>query len=308
MKILVYGAGVLGCNIANNFYRAKRDVTLLARGEWKQTLQKSGLKIKNKLAFGKISESKVKIISTLDRQDRYDVIFVVVRYTQIESVLPILRANVSTNIIFVGNNLSADKVAYALSDKNVMFAFASSAGHRERDAVVSVDVKKMTIGQLDGANINKPFIEAIFKGTKYKLTYEPNMQDWLLCHAAAVIPAAFACYYTQGNLKKIKNDKVYLNKLVDAVIEAYSAIKMAGHSLLPKSEESYNTKKFKRVNYLLFKLLAATFLGEVCVSDHAMNAVDEMGKLAQDLQTFMDGCGATYPTWSNLKQTCGYLK
>ena len=30
MKILVYGAGVLGCNLARNLLRAGKDVTLLA--------------------------------------------------------------------------------------------------------------------------------------------------------------------------------------------------------------------------------------------------------------------------------------
>ena len=34
MKILVYGAGVLGCNLARNLLRAGKDVTLLARGNW----------------------------------------------------------------------------------------------------------------------------------------------------------------------------------------------------------------------------------------------------------------------------------
>jgi hypothetical protein len=39
-----------------------------------------------------------------------------------------------------------------------------------------------------------------------------------------------------------------------------------------------------------------------------MNAVDEMGKLALELQKFMDDVGATYPVWAELKQnTCGYL-
>jgi 2-dehydropantoate 2-reductase len=215
---------------------------------------------------------------------------------------------VSQNIIFVGNNVSVKNVAQKLPEKKVAFAFASSAGHREKDVVVSVDLKRITIGGLKESQPDMQFIDDIFKGTKYKITYEPNMEDWLLCHAAAVIPAAFACYYTGGNLKKIKKNKEYINKLVDAVIEGYSAIKMAGHSLLPKSEESFETKKFKRINFRLYKLLAATFLGRICVSDHAMNAVDEMGKLAQDLQKFMDESGATYPVWLELKQnTNGYL-
>lgn len=33
MKILVFGAGVLGCNLARNLFRAGKDVTLLARGK-----------------------------------------------------------------------------------------------------------------------------------------------------------------------------------------------------------------------------------------------------------------------------------
>ena len=34
MKILVYGAGVLGCNLARNLLRTGKDVTLFARGNW----------------------------------------------------------------------------------------------------------------------------------------------------------------------------------------------------------------------------------------------------------------------------------
>ena len=43
MRILVYGAGVLGCNLANNLYHAEKDVTLLARGAWAAQLKQNGL-------------------------------------------------------------------------------------------------------------------------------------------------------------------------------------------------------------------------------------------------------------------------
>ena len=36
MKILVNGAGVLGCNLARNLFHAGKDVTLLARGNWQR--------------------------------------------------------------------------------------------------------------------------------------------------------------------------------------------------------------------------------------------------------------------------------
>ena len=131
-----------------------------------------------------------------------DVIFVVLRYTQLDSVLDTLRANRTKNIVFVGNNVQTKTLAAALPEKNVLFAFALSAGHREADRVVSIDLKKITIGQLPGAASNKQLIGRIFHGTKYKVVYEPNMEDYLLCHAAFVMPAAFACYKTDGDLKK----------------------------------------------------------------------------------------------------------
>ena len=48
MRILVYGAGVLGCNLARNLFRAGKDVSLLARGSWAEKIQKNGLRIKDK--------------------------------------------------------------------------------------------------------------------------------------------------------------------------------------------------------------------------------------------------------------------
>ena len=99
-----------------------------------------------------------------------------------------------------------------------MFAFALSAGHRESDRVASIDLKKITIGQLRNAGSNEKLIREIFSGTKYRVVYEPNMEDYLLCHAAFVLPAAFACYKTDGNLKKLKGNTAYLNRLIDANI------------------------------------------------------------------------------------------
>lgn len=47
MKILVLGAGVRGCNLANDLFRAGKDVTLLARGAWVNEIKENGLRIKS---------------------------------------------------------------------------------------------------------------------------------------------------------------------------------------------------------------------------------------------------------------------
>ncbi len=308
MRILIFGAGVLGCNLANNLFRAGKDTTLLARGKWAEEIRGNGLRIKNKFS-PRMSVSRVPVVTDLKPEDQYDVIFVAVRYTQIEAVIDTLRANKTKNIVFVGNNVRASELAACLPEKNVMFAFTSAAGHRESDRVVSADLHKITIGQLDGAPSGEKLIGQIFDGTKYKVTYEPNMGDYLLCHAAFVVPAVFACYKTDGNLKKVKKDTAYLNRLIDANIEGYRAIKNAGHEILPKGDKDFEGAAYRKTCLRFYKLMCATSLGKICASDHAMNAVDEMSALNRDLKQFFDENGAEYPVWQELEKECGrYLK
>ena len=301
MKILVFGAGVLGCNLANNLSRAGKDVTLLARGAWAEELQKTGLRIRHQL-LPHTTTTRLPVVTALLPEDAYDAAFVPVRCTQLEGVLAVLRASSVPNIIFVGNNLRPAETAAALPGKNVLFAFALSAGHRETDRVVSVDLHKMTIGQLRGAPSNEELIDQIFAGTNYKLTYEPNMGDYLLCHAAFVVPAAFACYKTDGDLKKLKGNNAYLHRLIDAVIEGYRAIRDAGHEILPKEEQNFESAAYRKTCFRFFKLMCATKLGKICASDHAMNAIEEMGALTRDLQRFFAETGASCPVWRELER------
>lgn len=142
MKILVFGAGVLGCNLARNFFRAGKDVTLLARGAWGESIPKNGLRIKDKFS-PRMSVSRIPVTAELKAEDKYDVIFIVLRYTQFDAILDTLRTNPTKNIVFVGNDMRASALSASLPEKNVMFAFASSAGHREREYVASVDLKKL---------------------------------------------------------------------------------------------------------------------------------------------------------------------
>ncbi len=304
MKILVFGAGVLGCNLANDLFRAGKDVTLLARGRWANELQENGLRIKN-IFSPLVSVSRIPVVTELQPENPYDVIFVVVRYTQIETVLDTLRASRAKNIVFVGNNVRAEEIARLLPEKNVMFAFSLSAGHREEDRVVSMNFKKITIGQLRNAPSGEMLIHEIFDGMKYKVVYEPNMGDYLLCHAAFVLPATFACYKTGGNLKKLKGNTVYLNRLIDANIEGYRAIRNAGHEILPKADKDFEDAEYRKTCLRFFKLMCGTFLGKICASDHAMSATDEMGALNRDIKQFFTHTGAEYPTWQALEQECG---
>ena len=297
MRILVYGAGVIGANMAADLYASGRDVTLLARGQWAETLEQKGLVI-DQIFSPCTRKNRIPVIRELKADD----VFVVMRYTQLEQIGPILAANATKNIVFVGNNLSAETLTEKLRGRNILFGFYMAAGHREKDRVVSISLRKITIGQLKGAPSNETLIRGLFEGTKIKAVYQPNMGDYLLCHAAFVLPVGFACYFCGGDLKKIKNDRAYLNRIIDANIEGYSAIEHAGHEILPASDKDYHSEKYRRLCYWVYKIMCATVIGKVCASDHALNAVEEMTALNRELKAFFDAHQAPYPTYRALEQ------
>lgn len=124
-----------------------------------------------------------------------------------------------------------------------------------------------------------------------------------------MLPAAFACYKADGDLKKLRGNTAYLNRLIDANIKGYRALKNAGHEILPKDDTEFEGAKYRKTCLRFFRLLCATSLGKICVSDHAMNATDEMSALNRDLKAFYDENGAQYPVWKSLEAECGrYLK
>ncbi|WP_022763428.1 ketopantoate reductase family protein [Butyrivibrio sp. AD3002] len=306
MRILVYGAGVLGGNLANSLFRQGKEVTLLARGKWYEEIKRNGLSIHH--YFGRKTNVKIPVINELKSDDIYDVIFVVVRYTQVDSVVEDLNNNGSKNIVFVGNNLKTDELTKALSEKSVLFAFAMSAGHREKSYIRSVTLNKITVGNLKGNPSGEAFIRNVFSGTNFKVVYEPNMTDWLLCHAASVIPIAFACYYANGDIKKLKRDKAYINRIMDATIAAYAILEDNGHEIMPDSDKDFRNPKFKKKYIPFYQFIFATKLGKLCTSDHAMNAIDEMSALNRDFKEYIEEYGDIPQAWIDFeKDTNGYL-
>lgn len=301
MRILIMGAGVLGCNLAHNFWKAGKDVTLLARGDWGKHIRENGLIIRHRFFPGTVRD-RIPVVNSCEEGGPYDVIFVCLRYTQLDSVLETLRVSSADNIIFIGNNVKAEAFADALPGRNVMFGFTSAAGHREADHVEAIDLKQITIGDLKGRSSGEAFIGDLFRRTRYSITYEPNMGDYLLSHAAFVVPAAFACYYTDGNLKKIRNDREFIYKIIDANAECYEAVESLGHQLLPKGEADFRSQKYRKMCFRFYRLMCATPLGKICASDHAMNAAEEMDALAAELEKMLRAAGLEGKNYFELRQ------
>lgn len=279
MRILIIGAGVLGSNLAHSIKKGN-DVTILARNKTYENLKNNGLIIKHKL--GKKTVDHFNIIDKLDENDIYDVIFIVARFSSLDSIVPIVENNKSKNIVFVGNNMSVEKYMN-IKDKNVLFAFFMAAGKKYDGYINSICLNKIEIGRVDGKNINDEFIKSIFKETKIKVTIENKMNDYLKAHACAVLPLVFASYKVDGNLKLLKNDKEYSLLIMDAIIEGYNVLKELGYEILPKGEYEDCVNK-KNLCAFIYRFMFSNFIGKICISDHAMSAREEFILLENEFE------------------------
>lgn len=270
MRILIIGAGVLGSNLAHSIKKGN-DVTILARNKTYENLKNNGLIIKHK--FGKKTVDHFNVIDKLDENDVYDCIFIVSRFSSLDSIVKIIEKNNSKNIVFVGNNMNAEKYIN-IKDKNVLFAFFMAAGKKYDGYINSICLNKIEIGRTDGKDISNEFIKSIFKETIIKVIIENKMNDYLKTHACAVLPLVFASYKVDGNLKLLKKDKEYSLLIMDAIIEGYDVLKKLGYEILPKGEYENCVNKKEKCAFI-YRFMFSNFIGKMCISDHAMSAREE---------------------------------
>ena len=296
MKILIIGAGVLGSNLVHSIKKGN-DVTILARGKTYENLKNNGLIIKHKL--GNRTVDHFNVINKLDEDDIYDVIFIASRFSALDDIVAIVEKNKSKNVVFVGNNMSAEKYVN-ISNKNVLFAFFMAAGKKYNGYINSICLNKIPIGRVDGRNIDNEFIKSIFKKTRIKVIIENKMNDYLKTHACAVLPLIFASYKANGNLKLLKNDKEYSILIMDAIIEGYDVLKKLGYEILPKGEYENCVNK-KNLCAFIYRFMFSNFIGKMCISDHAMSAREEFMMMANEFEKLKEKSKLETKTYDKLK-------
>lgn len=308
MKILVYGAGVIGSYLSHELKKAEHDVTILARNSRYNEIKEKGLVIRHYVQM-KTSTDFIKVTEKFDDSHYYDAVFIVMQRTQIDSVLPYIYSNTKCGLyIFVGNNPTADETYRKIQENSpvhpqVLFGFQASGGRRENGKVISIHFWRtpFAIGSIHESAVCKPHLDNIFQNTPFKIYRSSNIDAWLKCHVALVEPIAYATYWARGDLRKLSRNKKMLNLTIDAIREGYSVIKACGYNIEPAEDEQSIVKHRKRI-YWMFKIMSATPLGKLAASDHAMSAVDEMNLLSSEFDKLKGKASIPTPAWDALEK------
>lgn len=319
MKVLIYGAGVIGGQLCHALCACGNEVTVIARGAWAKTLRTEGLRIRHYIQR-KDTADHPRVLEVPDGE-RYDVAFAVMQYRQIEKILPDLARINSPIIVLTGNNLSVAEMETRIFEsssapKTVLFGFGSTAGTRENGKLTTVHTGdgRFTIGQAhdEVPAAVKTVLDQVFSGSRISVVYCDNMDAWLKYHAAFILPVVYLCYKTGCDLKR--STRAERKLLLDAVRDAYHLLMELGYPVRPKGDEKTLEPGFANLMVkLVIWLMSRTRLGALCTTEHCRHAPGEMEDLDEAFQVVrakksgfpmpsFDRLRSMMPSWDRIRE------
>ena len=240
----------------------------------------------------------MKVIDTLNPDDFYDYILVVIRRNQISELLPVLAKNKSPNVVFMGNNLAGpDEYTNALGKDRVMMGFVFAGGKREGNVIKAIVSRSIAVpfGEIDGAITPRlTRLLAILRQGGFKAKASSCIIDFLMSHGVGVPLFAKLTIKHGYETRALAKSTADLKLLADAMRESFSALRALGYRIVPMS--LYLVKTLPRFVLVAgLRMLFSSKLGEVGGGYHVSQAPDEMNYLAQELEALVEKSGLPAP-------------
>jgi 2-dehydropantoate 2-reductase len=225
----------------------------------------------------------------------------VVRRNQVPDLLPVLAANDSPNIVFMGNNLAGPgEMIRALGKQRVMMGFVFGGGKGDGDIIRAIGPIKLPglavpFGEVDGTvtpRLKK--LVSVLNRAGLKSQVSTDIVDWLATHASRVAVIGPMVMKYHNDIKALAKSADDLKLTTTAMRETSSVLKALGHKIVPASQSLIAILPQFMMEFML-RLLFNSKLGEVGAAWYVSQAPDEMQALADDLREMVIKSGLPVP-------------
>jgi len=304
MKILVYGAGVIGTLYAARLQDAGHHVAILARASRLANIRRHGLVLEDVLT-GTRSATTVTVAERLSVAEVYDLALISVRRDQLSTILPDLaQARNIPSVLFMLNNPSGSvALAETLGSERVLLGFPGAGGSLQDEVVYYAFIAQQptTIGEPNGKKTARlRALANAFSAGGFPTRMDNNMDAWLTSHAFFITSVCSAIYLAGGNCQDLSRDGRLLNSMIDGVREGFSVVRTLGQPVHPSSLNvlfRYVPRPLV-VNY--WQRFFSGPLAEFVFARHARHARAEMKMLATDCRLLLEKSGVPTPTLDTL--------
>lgn len=288
MKLLIYGAGVIGSLYAALFREAGYDVSIYARGRRLEILESKGLLYLQK---GKIKRADVKIVSKLLDDDIYDFIFLSVRENQLYEALEELKTNKSTCIVTLVNSIDDyGKWENICGKGRILPAFPGAGGSIKEDildaGLTPRVVQPTTFAEISGKMTDRvKKLSKLMKKSRIPYQVVGDMHKWQLCHLAMVVPIADAYYEAEFPQMAGKERKVMV-KTAMRLKRNFHFLKSHLGKLSPNKMYLFLFIPMPILTMALSLIFCSSF-GNRFMYQHSVKAPDEMRQLHKQFYTYV---------------------
>lgn len=248
MKILIYGAGTIGCTYGWQLSEAGHDITVLVRGNKKDFVEKNGFNIhcsdyrgKGKQVVNTIFRPKV--IDKLSPQNDFEYIIVSVNCLHLKEVLPILDQSAGkAHILFFQNMWSdLDEIRKHLIPERYFFGFPFMVGGgkdgNDIQSIISGSKYSQTmLGETNGEitpRVRK--LAEAMEEAGMKPFISEQIVTWLIPHYVFIAAVSAGVLKSGGKMEKFLSDSQAIKQALKAVREGFEICLARG--INPKKEK-----------------------------------------------------------------------
>ena len=288
MRILIYGAGVIGSLYAVLLKEVGYDTTIYARGHRLEDLQNQGLLYNKNNIIKKVD---IKVIDYLQDNDIYDFIFLTVRENQLYQALKELKSNKSKNIITMVNSIDTyEKWESIVGKGRILPAFPGAGGSITNDildaSLTPRFIQPTTFSEITGKKTNRTQqLIQIFKHARIPFQQVNDMHIWQLCHLGMVVPLADAYYQTEYP-ESVGQDKLVMKNTAKELKHNFKILYEKLHTLSPYKMHIFRILPIPILTYILSQTYKSCF-GYTFMYQHAIKAPDEMKELHNQFNSYI---------------------
>lgn len=288
MRLLIFGAGVVGSLYASLFAEAGFDTTVYARGARLETLKKKGLLY---LKSEKVTKANVSVLSELKDDDEYDFIFLTVRENQLYQALEELKTNNSKCIVTMVNSIDGyDEWENICGAGKILPAFPGAGGSIKDDvldaALTPKIIQPTTFAEISGTRTDRiRCLSLIFKKSSIPYQIVKDMHIWQLCHIAMVVPIADA-YYEADNPTKAGYEHKIMHKTAKALKRNFQFVRKNCGKLSPWKMNIFLFVPIPILTIIMLFVFRSSF-GKKFMYQHSIKAPDEMRELHKQFYEYM---------------------
>jgi 2-dehydropantoate 2-reductase len=304
LKILFYGAGVIGSVYAARLKDSGQEVTILARGDRLAAIREHGIVLED-VQSGRRTVTPINVVERLSTDDSYDLVVVCVGKHQLLSVLPALGENRRVpNILFMLNNAEGlEKLFGPVGGERVLGGFPGVGGTLDRGTVkyLMIGQQQTVLGEPTGRKTPRlREIEYAFKRAGFPVVTTRNIDAWLKTHAMFITCIESAIHLSGDDNQKLALSPSSLVEMVDGVREGFRVLQALKTPVTPlklKVMFMWMPKSYP-IGYWRGQLRGK--LGEYSLAPHTRASLDEVKELVEEVRELVRSTSVPTPAMTRL--------